>query len=348
MRKFFERNATRIAVIAISILFASTSAASVALAALSANYSWSDTMQAGDFDFSDSSQTFDLFEDEVFPGDGGNTTLETPNFGTNNVRWSFSETNANSMPVVFYTLNEGIPSNLYSKYDFAANLASYYVSLPTADSSEYTVCDTITTEPTAIAAGLDTGETLYWSWPLTIYSDTNGTVATGASVTDYDIYCTNLCVATYEINNNVLRGLDGSQSTTKPLIYANGYNSGFVGLDLGSDTPTASNGLLKIGENFVQVYNGTTFREVTLDSKLTANDFYVAFVFASEIDAYLLNINYAGVTGITRLDNNLYKKSGGVHVVDASGSRVALKIAPIKINEKATISVTVTATVTQA
>lgn len=348
MREFFERNATRIAVIAISILIASTSAASVALAALSANYSWSDTMQAGDFDFADSSKTFDLFADEVYPGDSGNTTLETPNFGTNNVRWSFSETNADSMPVVFYTLNEGIPSNLYSKYDFAANLAAYYVSLPTADSNAYILCDTVSTEPTAIAAGLDTGETLYWSWPLTIYSDTNGTAATGESVTDYDNYSTALCVATYEINNNVIKGLDGSQSIIKPLIYVNGYNEGFVGLELGSNTPTASNGLLKIGENLVQVYNGTTFREVTLDSKLTANDFYVAFVFESELSEYVNHLNTAGVTSITRLDNNLYKKSGSVFVADASGSRVALKIAPIKINEKATISVTVTATVTQA
>lgn len=353
MTKFAKDNLLKIALVITMLVFATTCMVSGTLAALSAEYTWtSDTAKTGDFAYSDTNYQFALFgTNDIFPGDAGSGTLSNADFGSNTVSWEFSETNADTIPVVYYTLNSNSePENLYSKYDFKTQYADKYVKL----SGKYAACSSINTSPTSIAAGLSVDAVVYWAWPDVLYSDASGTVYPSSV---YDGYNETLCESngvvddsmnTFLTTRNFGGGIQQQIEYVATSTVTGGYNLQQV------ENLVINNGKFNVSGTYYPVYAGGGFKSVNAAYELRSTDAYVFIIpdiSNATVESFITDAETAGITVTT--DSKKYSVSGDategfVATENESGNKAIIFVQPKKGAEKASVSVSITATVTKA
>lgn len=344
MTKFLKGNLLKIALIFAMLAFAAVCMVSGTLAALSAEYTWtSDTATVGAFDFSDTDYTLELFgADDVYPGDNGSGVLSAPDFGTNTVSWAFAETNSDNIPIVYYVLSSGAPADMYSKYDFATAYSGCYLKL----SDSYVSVSDVSSSSVDLAAALDDGVQIYWSWPDKIYSDNSGAVASGTAVDTYAANNATLCT-TLGTFPSELCGSDyvGSNATGSglPFYYASDFSGGNYTVVSAEGAYTMSSNKLKYDSNFVPLYSGSEFFVPAGDYSVKGTDCYVFIIKSSKSAEYKTKLEGIGCT--VSVSTQTYGISGTA-TTDGT-AYVAVQVFP-ESAARASVSVTITATIVQA
>ncbi|MEG1663463.1 MAG: hypothetical protein RR338_05695 [Clostridia bacterium] len=131
MRKVTTAISRKVAIVFFMLTIISMSMVGGTFASLSANYVWnSETADTGAFDYADQTFTFSLFGGkDIFPGDSGRSRLSGPNFENNTVTWSFTETNANSIPLIYFVKAKNAETYTYfSSYDYKQRFQIYFLN----------------------------------------------------------------------------------------------------------------------------------------------------------------------------------------------------------------------------
>lgn len=350
MKNRFTANYAKIAVIAVSLAIAVSCTVAGTLAAFSATYTWSGSATAGDINFSDTSFTLDIFGDGyIFPGESGSAELGGVDFGENPVEWSFSSSNASVIPVVFYTLSEsGTPEadSFYSEYDFSA-LSAYFAECP--DGSAVAM-SAVSDDVTALASHLEIGGTLCWAWFFDFFTDeTLDTPASGAETDDYREYCLSLCHTAYAFPDEL------AVSAGERLVYAfvTGEEDGVLVLrtfSLVDSYLDVRDGLIGVCGVTATVETAGAFATPGSSDALTADSAVWVLVptgesapssFEEILDAANVRYSAEGAYSTSQSDDG----TGTATPDEENGTRILYKIYPSAVGEKASISVTVTATV---
>lgn len=351
MNNRYSRGIRTAAVVAVVIAAALVCTAAGTLAAFSATYTWSSDTASGDFPFSDADYTLELFDgaSAIMPGDGGSAVLEGPSFDGYDVAWTFSETNASVLPVVFFVRDaEGarIAGAAYSVYDFSA-LNGTYVETETA--GERLPLTDVSADPAAFTAALSVGATVCWVWPDAFYADGTGDALSKLAAVDaYNAYCRRLCTRyTFDpaladvLNGHALAFVTGGSG--EALTWKGGENGTAV---------SVSDGFVYVGGSAASVYSSEVFSEAETfaTSGLPADAEVWLLVLSSSLDTITANAQGAGVDDfIVNAGSYAVDSSHFTATPDSDGIRTLLKI---KVAPSAggghPLSVEITATVTAA
>ncbi|MEG2451203.1 MAG: hypothetical protein RSB09_05645, partial [Clostridia bacterium] len=170
MRKVTTAISRKVAIVFFMLTIISMSMVGGTFASLSANYVWdSETADTGAFDYADQTFTFSLFGGkDIFPGDSGRSRLSGPNFENNAVTWSFKETNASSIPLIYFVKAKNAETYTYfSSYDYKTTLPNLFFKLPSAT---YLSTNSVDTSIASFTANLYEGAELNWVWPANLYT----------------------------------------------------------------------------------------------------------------------------------------------------------------------------------
>ncbi len=317
-----------------------SSATGVAIAAMSADYVWkSDEAQTGDFDFTDTEYTFDLFGDGVIlPSDSGAQTINVPDFGANSVVWSFEENNPQKIPVVFYAGTDD--KKFYSSYPFAQNHPDSYIAVDGA----YASCSSISDTPSELAAHIFAAAKINWIWPQTLYiSDgANYTTDTSAAASSYSAYNGRLCTTPARYGDNHLNFLKAALPSGVYLVAEKINTSNYR-----IETQIAPSLLIKDGiiTDSVQPIPCLIDDDITSSyDYMTINDGCLMLV---------LNDKFAEVENLVKMYPVKYQKIGVfartenslIFTPKSDGNHTLVKLMPDAAEKLAKISVTITATV---
>lgn len=331
MKNFNKGSIAKVISIIVAVAVISACMAAGTLAALSADYVWStEDIKAGSFDHSGGSYTFNLFGEReyVYPADTGSCKLSGPNFQDNIVAWSFEETNADFIPMVYYVLDaEGEPEGIYSAYDFSA-LAGLDVMLGSKTAS---VSDISNAAATSISSKLGVGETVYWAWPYDFYED--GAAADNADVETYRDYCAELCLTRYAFNPAIAAQLNIESKRPVGYLIAGEGQAPIAEWIAGSKLFSLDNGTLKCDGQVLTLFNSSDM-DIAVAGKITSENFYCVLASDTTAPNIISALSAVGVNAV----------NGGV-AEDFNG-RTIIKIYPNAISERASASVVIKATVT--
>lgn len=349
MKTLFKRNLLRIAILVAMTSLAVTFALSGSLASLSAEYKWTTDMgKAGIFDFQDTEYTLDLFEDFVYPGNNGQTTITIPDFDENSVEWTFSEQNDRSMPVVFY-ISDSTQDNIvvaYSKYDF-----STYTNLFVKLGNAYYSCASVSSDSVGLVSAIEDNVTLGWVWPSCLYSDQEGTVAECPAYNDYNAA---LCAAKYTFLPKIADFLNTycvcDDILYSPTHIATSQITG--GYQVESVKPaeySILNDILTISSIPATVFSNNAF--IAGDSAdINANSCYILFIKDSKIFNATDFVQAATTAGVKiELSTQRYELADTAMTVSDGGTYALIKIFSNKSETAARpeIGLCITATVTK-
>lgn len=332
-----------IIVIAVGALLACTAAGT--LAAFSATYTWqSDDGTAGDFGFSDTTYSFDLFGDApMYPGMSGGAVLNGPDFGDNTVEWAFEESNAGKIPIVFYIedTDGSIVGIYYSAYDFSA-LQDLFVR---ADDDGYIPLNAVSSDVIQLAKELHVGCRLCWLWPSEFYADASGTPAEQTeAINVYSDYCFSLCVNSYGFDTTLIDIIAAHEKTILGVI--DGYSEGMyhlshydIELNFG-----IFNGCVTVDGAVVSVGRGDKFFKPDESRRMVKDDAIYLLAAKEKFD---------GLAAALEEKNVFFERIGLYSVIDhnnaepsVDGNRVLFKVYPNTAEKTpAVISVIVSATV---
>lgn len=360
MRKRFVGNYVKVAVIAVSLAVASSCALAGTFAAFSATYTWSaESGEAGDVAYRDTDFSLDLFDDgHILPGDSGSAEITGVDFKDTPVVWSF-EVNAGEdriIPIVFYLAQDGTAdtTTYYSAYDFSQHEGFVRVGEDVVSTEDISV------SPAAFTAALDTGKSVCWAWPDSVYTDQNGTVDEDA-LAKYQDYCAKVCDVSYaytvEAYGDIFE-LDGTDGTVTPI--ANVFAMNDNGLEVlickvGASTAPEfkglgiKDGLFTFDGKPGYVETAGRFEIASSSSSLTRNSRVWLLVPASQmtekVRADLSDIG-AEIGENYSTTANAEPGEEAIFVSDESGNRTLVKLPPVQTGVRASVSVTVSAVVT--
>lgn len=361
MRKRFVGNYVKVAVIAVSLAVASSCALAGTFAAFSATYTWSaESGEAGDVAYRDTDFSLDLFDDGyILPGDSGSAEITGVDFGDMSVAWSFDVSateDGRVIPVVFYVSEDGkiVDGTYYSAHDFSAY--GGYLSV----GGNYIPAASVSTDPTDITAALGTGKSVCWAWPDSVYTDQNGTVDEVA-LKDYQAYCAKVCDVSYAYTEEAygdIFELDGTDGTVTPI--ANVFAMNDNGLEVlickvGASTAPEfkglgiKDGLFTFDGKPGYVETAGRFEIASSSSSLTRNSRVWLLVPASQmtekVRADLSDIG-AEIGENYSTTANAEPGEEAIFVSAENGNRTLVKLPPVQMGVRASVSVTVSAVVT--
>lgn len=309
----------------------STCFVSTTFAALSASFTWtSDPVNSGAFDLTDQNYKLSLFgKGEIYPGDFGSEELRGADFGAKTVTWSFRESNSGGIPVIYYvSAAEDSEHGYFSSYDFSNQIgADDYIKLP---DGEFIPCGRISTDAVELASKLKEGVKLNWIWPDKLYLKNGAEYSadTGEKATAYEERNARLCRTDYVFDEAMLRDIydkvlrvatakieSGFSIITKPAFE---FTDGAL-----KEIPTERNGVFEIYDS------------------VEKGDAYVFFVqreAALTLTAAYQNVESGGEYTEDVANNEM-------HPVTVEPVRALIKVYPAASGERASVSVTVEATV---
>lgn len=329
---------------AVGALLACTAAGT--LAAFSATYTWqSDDGTAGDFGFSDTTYSLELFGDSpLLPGASGSSVLTGPDFGDNTVEWAFAENNSAGIPVIFYVEDaEGITdaASFYSSYDFGA-LDGLFVR---SSEEKYIALAEVSASLVSVAQALKVGSRLCWLWPSDFYTDANGTPAEQSdALKAYSEYCLALCAASYGFDTIVTDLFAAHEKTV--LGVADGYSDGVYHLSHYDTRLTfgISEGCVTVGGEVVSVGRGDMFFKPDGNKRMLKDDAIYLLAEKEKFDDLAAALNEKHIS-FEKIGLYLVGKDNKVEP-SADGNRVLFKVHPNTAEKTpAAISVTASATV---
>lgn len=345
MRKRFVGNYVKVAVIAVSLAVASSCALAGTFAAFSATYTWSaESGEAGDVAYRDTDFSLDLFDDGyILPGDSGSAEITGVDFKDTPVVWSF-EVNAGEdriIPIVFYLAQDGTAdiTTYYSAHDF-----SQYEGFVRVGGDVVSTKD-ISVSPDAFTAALDTGKSVCWAWPDTIYTDQNGTVDEVA-LAKYQAYCAEVCDVSYAYTTETFGEIFDAEGVNF-VGYATGVDGDNIIFENTKVSINGDNDLLHVDDSDKKMMYEKfgRFDAITSSGDLDADTVAWLIVAESSPGAGLAGIE-AQLTTLGAEICGKYRIDGDVLIPDENGNRTLVKLPPVQTGVRASVSVTVSAVVT--
>ena len=346
MKNRTTANYAKVAVVVVALAVAVSCTFAGTLAAFSATYTWdSDQATAGETEFRDTTYTIDLFDDGVIlPGDSGSAPLAGQDFGDLSPVWTFSVSNESGIPVIFYlTSAEGKTEegSFFSDYAFPG-MDALFVKTPEGESVK--VAD-VSRDPVDIAAKLAVGVLLCWLWPSEFYSDAECLIrAENAATATYEEYCLALCSAGCAFPEGF--AVEAGARTVNAFATGGDEDSFTVRqFPLAEAYAEVREGVLYMNDVAVSVEENGVFRTPASSDDLT------------EDCAVWLLVPEDSSTGFeSLLDGAVRYEKGGLYSLsayggdadassDPSGNRRLYKLYPEGSGERASLSVSVTASI---
>ncbi|MEG2688380.1 MAG: hypothetical protein RSA24_04350 [Clostridia bacterium] len=343
MRKVTTAISRKVAIVFFMLTIISMSMVGGTFASLSANYVWnSETADTGAFDYADQTFTFSLFGGkDIFPGDSGRSRLSGPNFENNAVTWSFKETNASSIPLIYFVKAKNAETYTYfSSYDYKTTLPNLFFKLPSAT---YLSTNSVDTSIASFTANLYEGAELNWVWPANLYTYSASVYKDDTSPATTTFLNTNskLCQNTFGFTDALLAPLNIPKAVSNIVVgkKSNGYNFGVAAQD---SQFSISNNLLYINKtNLVPIKK--------LNGEFTST---ISTVERDDSYYFVLTETYLNDFTATATANNikytLLEKCDRDGSFNQAGNRQIVKIMPSVIGARASVQVSVVATITIA
>ncbi|MEG2274028.1 MAG: hypothetical protein RSC44_01715 [Clostridia bacterium] len=343
MRNVTAAISRKVAIVFFMLTIISMSMVGGTFASLSANYVWdSETANTGAFDYADQNFTFSLFGGkDIFPGDSGRSRLSGPNFENNTVTWSFTETNANSIPLIYFVKAKSSETYTYfSSFDYNATLPNLFLKLP---QNTYLSTNAIGISSAQFVSKLYEGAELNWFWPANIYTSSanNYQQDTSAATTTFLNTNSKLCQNTFGFTDALLAPLNIPKAVSNIVVgkKSNGYNFGVAAQD---SQFSISNNLLYINKtNLVPIKKLNGEFTSTISTVERDDSYYFALT-----ETYLND--FTATATANNIKYSLLEKCDGDGTLNQAGNRQIVKIMPSVIGARASVQVSVVATITIA
>lgn len=350
----------RMFILLFALLIFITTMLSGTFAVFSATYIWqSNSGIVGVFDYTDTSLPIDLFGDaEIFPSSFGSKKLDGVDFGDHGISWTFSQTDGEEIPILYYVFDGAAKSGYYSTYDYGASHPSAFIKI----GDEYLPTSSVSTTASDLASELQIDSLVCWIWPDKLYafSDPNYVEASGASYDEFLSGNENICKSFASYNFNY-ENIDSILITAKLSYVASDgaadESSFAVSQYTGSQFSVSSGGLLMYNGNYLSIFSNSLngFTDPNAEYITADGDYYVMHSTALNTATAINSLNNSALnfeiilkapdTTFTPYYINTEKTS--ISTTDSGWPQnFTVKILPLEARESKVITVSIIAEVT--